>query len=42
MKISIIVPAFNEEQFLEETLAHIKAAASALANAGWGTELIVC
>ena len=42
MKISIIVPAFNEEQFLGETLAQIKAAAGALANIGWGTELIVC
>jgi glycosyltransferase involved in cell wall biosynthesis len=42
MKISIIVPAFNEEQFLGKTLAQIKAAASALANTGWGTEMIVC
>src|SRR5688572_5819892 len=42
MKISVIVPAFNEEQFLGKTLAQIKAAASALANTGWGTELIVC
>src|SRR6185436_17633284 len=42
MKISVIVPAFNEEQFLEKTLAQIKAAAGALANTGWGTELIVC
>src|SRR5208283_812877 len=42
MKISIIVPAFNEEQFLGKTLAQIKVAASALANTGWGTELIVC
>jgi glycosyltransferase involved in cell wall biosynthesis len=42
MKISIIVPAFNEEPFLGKTLAQIKAAAGALANPGWGTELIVC
>jgi cellulose synthase/poly-beta-1,6-N-acetylglucosamine synthase-like glycosyltransferase len=42
MKISVIVPAFNEEQFLGKTLAQIKAAAGALANTGWGTELIVC
>ncbi len=42
MKISVIVPAFNEEQFLEKTLAQIKAAAGALANIGWETELIVC
>jgi glycosyltransferase involved in cell wall biosynthesis len=42
MKISIIVPAFNEEPFLGKTLAHIKAAAGALADNGCGTELIVC
>jgi len=42
MKVSIIVPAFNEEQFLGETLAQIKAASGALVNTGWGTELIVC
>ena len=42
MKISIIVPAFNEEQFLGKTLAQIKAAAGALVNTGWETELIVC
>jgi glycosyltransferase involved in cell wall biosynthesis len=42
MKISIIVPAFNEEQFLGKTLAQIKAAAGAFANTGWETELIVC
>jgi cellulose synthase/poly-beta-1,6-N-acetylglucosamine synthase-like glycosyltransferase len=42
MKISIIVPAFNEEQFLGNTLARIKAAAGALATTGWEIELIVC
>ncbi|MGO8764216.1 MAG: glycosyltransferase [Limisphaerales bacterium] len=42
MKVSIIVPAFNEEQFLGKTLMQIKAAAGALANTGWETELIVC
>ena len=42
MKISIIVPAFNEDPFLGETLAQINAAASVLANTGWETELIVC
>jgi len=35
MKISIIVPAFNEEKFLGKTLAQIKAAAGALANTGF-------
>lgn len=42
MKISIIVPAFNEERFLGKTLAQIKVATSTLANMGWATELIVC
>jgi glycosyltransferase involved in cell wall biosynthesis len=42
VKISIIVPAFNEEKFLGETLAQIKSAAGALAGTAWETELIVC
>jgi glycosyltransferase involved in cell wall biosynthesis len=42
VKISIIVPAFNEENFLGETLAHLKAAAGAFAPVGWESELIVC
>jgi len=42
VKISIVVPAFNEEKFLAETLAQIKSASSAFTNAGWDTELIVC
>jgi glycosyltransferase involved in cell wall biosynthesis len=42
VKISIVVPAFNEEKFLGETLAHIKAAVDAFARIGWESELIVC
>jgi glycosyltransferase involved in cell wall biosynthesis len=42
VKISIVVPAFNEEKLLGETLAQIKAAASVFTNIGWETELIVC
>ena len=42
VKISIIVPAFNEKKFLGETLAQIKSAAGTIANTGWETELIVC
>ena len=42
MKISIVVPAFNEERLLGTTLAHIKSAAGAFSNIGWETELIVC
>src|SRR6185312_15550903 len=42
MKISIVVPAFNEERLLANSLAHIKTAAKALVPFGWEWELIVC
>lgn len=42
MKISIVVPAFNEERLLGASLAHIKAAADSFKKIGWQTELIVC
>ena len=42
VKISIVVPAFNEEKLLGDTLAQIKAVAGAFTNIGWDTELIVC
>ncbi len=42
MKISIVVPAFNEEKLLGETLAQIKSASGAFAQTGWENELIVC
>jgi glycosyltransferase involved in cell wall biosynthesis len=42
LKISIIVPAFNEERLLGESLAHIKSAAQTFAPRGWDFELIVC
>ena len=42
MKISIIVPAFNEEKVLGETLAQIKLASGAFSQTGWESELIVC
>ena len=42
MKISIIVPAFNEEKLLAATLQSIRAAAEAFHARGWATELIVC
>jgi cellulose synthase/poly-beta-1,6-N-acetylglucosamine synthase-like glycosyltransferase len=42
VKISIVVPAFNEERLLPQSLAAISAASSAFAAAGWTTELIVC
>src|SRR6266481_9044691 len=42
MKISIIVPAFNEEKLIGETLRRITVATGAFAECGWGSELIVC
>jgi len=42
MKISIIVPAFNEEKLIGETLRRITSATTAFADLGWQTELIVC
>ena len=42
MKISVVVPAFNEERLLGESLVQIKSAAAAFAQRGWGFELIVC
>jgi cellulose synthase/poly-beta-1,6-N-acetylglucosamine synthase-like glycosyltransferase len=42
VKISIVVPAFNEERLLGMTLAQIKSAAEAFARRGWDWELIVC
>ena len=42
MKISIVVPAFNEERLLGQSLTQIKASARAFEPLGWETELIVC
>lgn len=42
MKASIVVPAFNEERLLGESLRHIRAAMAVFAARGWETELIVC
>jgi glycosyltransferase involved in cell wall biosynthesis len=42
MKISVIVPAFNEERLLAESLRHIKKSFIEFDERGWGTELIVC
>jgi glycosyltransferase involved in cell wall biosynthesis len=42
LKISIIIPAFNEERLLGETLRHAQAAMEAFSRRGWETELIVC
>ena len=42
MKISIIVPAFNEEKLIPETLRRILTATAAFSNRGWASEVIVC
>ena len=42
MKISIVVPAFNEERLLGDSLAQIKLAAAVFEQRGWTSELIVC
>jgi glycosyltransferase involved in cell wall biosynthesis len=42
VKISIVIPAFNEERLLGASLAQIKSSAGAFTKIGWETELIVC
>ena len=42
MKISLIIPAFNEEKLLVQTLRSVKAAARAFERRNWTAELIVC
>jgi glycosyltransferase involved in cell wall biosynthesis len=42
VKISIIVPAYNEEKLLPATLRSIQEAGRAFDDRGWATELIVC
>jgi glycosyltransferase involved in cell wall biosynthesis len=42
VKLSVVVPAYNEEKLLADTLAAIEAAARPLAARGWSHELVVC
>jgi glycosyltransferase involved in cell wall biosynthesis len=42
MRISIVVPAFNEEAGLGATLRSIRTAADSFERLGWSYELIVC
>jgi glycosyltransferase involved in cell wall biosynthesis len=42
MRISVIVPAFNEAKLLPATLQSIRTAGTAFTSLGWEMELIVC
>jgi glycosyltransferase involved in cell wall biosynthesis len=42
LRVSVIVPAFNEERLLAGSLATIREAMRAFDEAGWASELIVC
>src|SRR5437879_13679387 len=42
MKISVVVPAFNEERLLPGSLSSVRAAMEGFARLGWKSELIVC
>jgi glycosyltransferase involved in cell wall biosynthesis len=42
VKISVVVPAFNEERLLAGSLAAIRSAMRAFDEAGWDCELVVC
>jgi glycosyltransferase involved in cell wall biosynthesis len=42
VKISMVIPAFNEERLLGASLAKIKSAAGTFTQRGWEVELIVC
>ena len=42
MRVSVVIPAFNEEKLLPATLAAIRAAAGAFERRGWAWECVVC
>lgn len=42
MKISIVIPAFNEEKLLPATLRSVRAASEAFIARGWEVETVVC
>jgi glycosyltransferase involved in cell wall biosynthesis len=42
LKISVIIPAFNEERLLAQTLVQLNEARSVFTAAGWESEVIVC
>ena len=42
MRISVIIPAFNEEKLLPQTLAAVAVAVGAFRARGWEYEVVVC
>ncbi len=42
MKISVVIPAFNEEKLIGATLRSIQAADAAFSGLGWEMETVVC
>jgi len=42
MKVSIVIPAFNEERLIADTLACVQRGMAEFAQRGWESELIVC
>ena len=42
MRVSVVIPAFNEEKLLPASLAAIRAAAAAFERRGWTWECVVC
>ena len=42
MRVSVVIPAFNEEKLLPASLAAIRAAAAAFEFRGWTWECVVC
>ncbi len=42
MKVSIVIPAYNEEKLLPRTLEALKGAVEGFRARGWETEVVVC
>ena len=42
MKISVIVPAFNEEKLIAASLRSMQEAMHGFSGRGWETEIVVC